>query len=253
MHWFYYIVYAWIGIAVITFVALQFITAPFGRHTRKDFGPMINARLGWCLMELPSPITFSLFFLLGNNHPTALMWFFFGLWNLHYLNRSLIYPFRQKATKKKMPIAIMWSAIGFNLMNGFVNGFFLGTMAEVSQYANDWMYSPQFLIGISLFFLGMGINWQSDNILLALRKPGETGYKIPKGGLFRYISCPNLFGEMVEWLGFALILWSSPAASFAVWTVANLLPRALAHHRWYLEKFGEDYPQKRKAVLPFIW
>jgi len=91
----------------------------------------------------------------------------------------------------------------------------------------------------------------SDNRLIHLRKPDETGYKIPKGGLFRYISCPNLFGEMVEWAGFVLMCWSWPALSFAVWTAANLGPRALAHHRWYRSHF-KDYPPERKAVVPFV-
>jgi hypothetical protein len=249
---FYIIVYSWIAVAIGTFLMLQKITAPFGRHTRDDFGPTINARLAWCLMELPSPIVFSLCFLLGGNTPSAAMWVFFGLWNLHYLNRSLIYPFRQKDTQKRMPVAIMWSAIGFNLMNGFVNGFYLGNICDVSKYSVEWLSDSRFMFGVIVFILGLLINFQSDNILLALRKPGETDYKIPQGGLFRYVSCPNLFGEMLEWTGFALMLWSAPALSFSIWTVANLLPRAVAHHHWYLEKFGTTYPKNRRAVFPFI-
>jgi steroid 5-alpha reductase family enzyme len=89
-------------------------------------------------------------------------------------------------------------------------------------------------------------------LLLRLRKPGETGYKIPKSGLFRWVSCPNHFGEIVEWSGFALICWNLPALSFAIWTAANLIPRAVSHHNWYREKF-EDYPLRRKAVLPFLY
>ena len=249
---FYILVWGWMAIAIIAFVALQFITAPFGRHTRNDFGPTINARLAWCLMELPSPLVFSLFFLMGSHRPTTTMWIFFGLWNLHYLNRSLIYPFRQKDNKKRMPVAIMWSAIGFNLMNGFINGYYLGNFAPVEIYDITWLSDPRFIVGIVLFIVGMGINIQSDNILLALRKPGETGYKIPRGGLFRYISCPNLFGEMLEWTGFAIMLWSLPSLTFAIWTAANLLPRAVDHHKWYLTKFGKEYPKDRRAVFPFL-
>jgi hypothetical protein len=249
---FYIIVYCWIAIAIGTFFLLHKVTAPFGRHTRDDFGPTINARLAWCLMELPSPITFSLFFLFGGNTPTPAMWVFFAAWNLHYINRSLIYPFRQKDVKKRMPVAIMGSAIGFNIMNGFLNGFYLGNICDVTKYGIDYLSDIRFEFGIIIFALGMIINFQSDNILLALRKPGETGYKIPHGSLFKYVSCPNLFGEMLEWTGFALMLWSAPALSFSIWTVANLLPRAVAHHHWYLEKFGTEYPKKRRAVFPYI-
>ena len=84
-----------------------------------------------------------------------------------------------------------------------------------------------------------------------MRKPGETGYKIPKGGLFKYISCPNHFGEILEWIGFAIMCWNLAAFAFAIWTVANLIPRAVSHHKWYKENF-ENYPTKRKAVIPFL-
>ena len=69
--------------------------------------------------------------------------------------------------------------------------------------------------------------------------------------MFRYVSCPNHFGEIVEWAGFAVMCWNLPALSFAVWTAGNLIPRALSHHRWYRERFP-DYPPERKAVIPFV-
>ena len=96
------------------------------------------------------------------------------------------------------------------------------------------------------------INWQSDNILIHLRKLGEKGYKIPHGGFFKWISCPNHFGEIIEWTGFAIMTWSLSGLSFAIWTAVNLIPRALDHHKWYKDTFS-DYPQKRKAVIPFLW
>jgi steroid 5-alpha reductase family enzyme len=97
----------------------------------------------------------------------------------------------------------------------------------------------------------MVINVRSDERLLHFRKPEETGYKIPNGGLFQLVSCPNLLGECIEWLGFALMSWSLPGFVFFVWTCANVIPRALAHHRWYLNKFP-DYPKERKAVVPHL-
>jgi 3-oxo-5-alpha-steroid 4-dehydrogenase 1 len=49
---------------------------------------------------------------------------------------------------------------------------------------------------------------QSDAILRNLRKPGETDYKIPKGGAFKFVSGANFLGEILEWTGFAIAQWN---------------------------------------------
>ena len=95
------------------------------------------------------------------------------------------------------------------------------------------------------------MNWWADGRLIGLRKENGTDYAIPYGGMFRYVSCPNYLGEMMEWGGFALMAWNLPALAFFVWTVSNLLPRALNHHAWYRKMFP-DYPGERKAVIPFL-
>jgi steroid 5-alpha reductase family enzyme len=125
-------------------------------------------------------------------------------------------------------------------------------LAPLEKYSQAWLSSPNFLIGIILFVIGFAINLRSDTILINLRKPGETGYKIPRGFLFTYVSSPNLFGEIIEWAGFALMAWNLPALSFMVWTFANLVPRAKNHHDWYLQQFP-DYPRERKIVFPFLY
>jgi 3-oxo-5-alpha-steroid 4-dehydrogenase 1 len=229
-----------------------FITAPFGRHTSDKWGRSINNKVGWVIMELPSLALMIYFLLYGSNSFNSYVWILFSLWIIHYLNRTFIYPLRIKATEKKMPLFIVLNAILFNCVNAGLNGYFLSEIAANDRYDENWLVSPQFIFGISLFFCGMFINWKSDTILINLRKPGETGYKIPKGFLFDYISSPNLFGEILEWLGFALMAWNLPAATFMVWTFANLVPRAKNHHDWYKQKF-EDYPKERKAVFPFIF
>ena len=248
--YYHYILNSWTLLAVLVFFLLFFVKAPFGRHTSTNWGPMINARLAWVIMELASPLFFAYFFLSGSSVPNFMTYLFFGLWMVHYFNRSIIYPLRQRDHQKKMPILIMFFAILFNFMNGFLNGYFLCNYAEI--YQTDWHLQANSWIGMVVFISGMIINIQSDNLLLNLRKPGEKGYKIPQGGLFSLVSCPNLLGEIMEWVGFALLTWSMPAFSFALWTFANLGPRAVAHHRWYLQKF-EQYPKNRKALIPFVY
>jgi steroid 5-alpha reductase family enzyme len=119
-------------------------------------------------------------------------------------------------------------------------------------YGASWLADPRFLVGAALFLAGFVINIQSDTILMNLRKPGETGYKVPQGGLYRWLSCPNYFGELVEWTGWAIATWSLPGLAFAIWTAANLVPRARTNHQWYREKFP-DYPRERRAVLPLLY
>jgi len=97
----------------------------------------------------------------------------------------------------------------------------------------------------------MYINLHADGVLRTLRGDEEQGYRIPRGGVFELVSCPNYFGELREWPGWACLTWSPAGLTFAVWTAANLVPRAVAHHRWYLRTFPE-YPQQRKAIIPFL-
>jgi len=246
---FYYLLYAWIAIAFLVFPLLLKVTAPYGRHTTNTWGPTIKNRLAWMIMEMPVVIVFSYLLFTGSAEKSLITYIFFGLFMLHYINRIFIFPFRIKTNGKQMPIAIVALGFVFNICNGFFNGYWFGELSPV--YQNSWLYDPRFILGIILFFAGMLINITSDNKLLSLRKGGKKGYYIPKGGLFKYVSSPNLFGEIIEWSGWALMSWCLPTLSFAIWTFANLVPRAFDHHRWYKRRF-DDYPKQRKAVFPFL-
>lgn len=146
-----------------------------------------------------------------------------------------------------MPLVIVISAVFFNLMNGFVNGYYIGFIHGKSSHIAHWI--P--VLGLCIFTIGFMINQIADSKLIALRKQ-SNGYQIPRGWLFTYISCPNHFGEIIEWAGFALVAMNLPALSFAIWTFCNLAPRANNHHSWYND-FFEDYPKERKALIPFLW
>lgn len=103
-----------------------------------------------------------------------------------------------------------------------------------------------------LFFVGFSVNVWADSVLFSLRKSDDDkSYKVPRGFLYKKISCPNYFGESLEWAGWAIMTWSWAGLSFFLYTCANLFPRAWAHHTWYRSKF-EDYPKERRAVIPFI-
>ena len=216
--------------------------APYGRHTSKKWGVSINNKFGWIIMELPALLVCpAIYFYFKIDFDISIM--FICLWIIHYFNRTIIFPFRIKTKGKKMPLVIVLSAFFFNIVNGLINGYFLSNI-------NLHSVSIFLITGFLLFVLGLYINISSDNKLINLRKI-KKGYFIPKGGLFKYISCPNFFGEIIEWFGFALMTFNIGSLSFFIWTCCNLIPRALAHHTWYKNKFNE-YPKERKAILPFL-
>jgi len=241
------ICWIWIFVAVILLPVLLNVSQPYGRHTKYNWGPMINNKLGWFIMEFPALLIPGYFLIFKSDLNNKLVIIAGSLWMIHYVHRSIIFPFQIKTKGKKMPLVITLFAILFNLVNGFLNGYWLANFAP--QYDNSLPVTIRFAIGIALFLLGFVINKYHDWLLIKLRKKSGIGYKIPYGGFFKYVSCPNFFGEIISWIGFFIVTLSLPALAFLVWVLANLVTRAMDHHRWYLQKFPE-YPKRRKAIFP---
>lgn len=236
------------ALGVATLLATLFVTAPYGRHQRGGWGPSIDSRVAWLLMESPATLVFLLFFLSGQFRGAAGSIVLLVLWQTHYVQRTFIFPFLIREKGRQMALAIPLLAIPHNLLNAYVNAFWIGHFHE---YTAAWLADPRFLVGAALFVAGYVINRWADNVLRELRKPGETTYSIPHGGLYEVVSCPNYLGEILIWVGWAVATWSLPGLAFAFYTVANLLPRALSNHRWYREEFPE-YPARRKALIPYV-
>lgn len=93
--------------------------------------------------------------------------------------------------------------------------------------------SRHFILGSFIFFVGFLLNLQADSILRNLRTDKEDGYKIPRGGLFEYVSGANFLAESIEWTGYAICAWTFPTLAFSIFTWANIaFGRALHHHQY---------------------
>jgi protein-S-isoprenylcysteine O-methyltransferase Ste14 len=245
-----YRTFAWleIALAAVTLLALVFVTAPYGRHARKGWGPGVGERLGWMLMESPAALWFAWNCLRAphGREPVALA--LFALWELHYLYRVAVFPLLMRTGGHPMPLAIAGLAFAFNLLNGYVNG---QAVAGAGAQGPEWLRDPRLYAGAALFVAGFALHVLSDRTLRRLRAPGERGYKIPRGGAYRLVSSPNYLGEILEWSGWALATWSLGGLAFALYTFANLAPRAFSNHAWYRRTFP-DYPPERRALVPFL-
>ncbi|MBQ5608935.1 MAG: DUF1295 domain-containing protein [Rikenellaceae bacterium] len=250
-----YNTFLWImgATAAVVFVALYFVEAGYGMLFDRRFGPPVPNRIGWVLMEAPVFVAMTALWWASDRTWEAAPLALFALFQTHYFQRSFIFPFLIRG-KSKMPLGIMLMGATFNTLNALMQGCWIFYLAPADRYTAAWLYSPQFIIGTIVFIAGMAINLHSDYIIRHLRKEGDTRHYIPMGGMFRYVSSANYFGEFMEWVGFAIASWSWAGVIFAWWTFANLGPRSASLYRRYEKEFGNEFTSlKRKKIIPFIY
>nr|XP_043610818.1 steroid 5-alpha-reductase DET2 [Erigeron canadensis] len=251
---FHYAVVTLFLITPPTYLSCRYTTAPYGRHHRKGWGPTIPSSLAWFLMESPTVWFTLVLFPLGQHKSNPKSIILISPFLFHYIHRTFIYPLRIYRSKKQYPVSIALMAFIYNLFNSYLQTRWVSQYAD--DYESDVWFWIRFCCGLLVFTVGMFVNVRSDMMLVRLKKKDDNvknGYKIPRNGLFEYVSCANYFGEIVEWFGWAVMTGSWVGLGFMLYTCANLVPRAVANHKWYLEKFGEDYPKQRKAVFPFLY
>lgn len=241
------------AIAVVVFVCLFFVDAGYGKFYTKKWGPAISNKLGWVLMESPVFIAMLVLWLCSERRDDLIRIVLLIIFEIHYFQRAFIFPSRIKG-KSKMPFSIIAMGMVFNTLNAIMQGGWLFYVSPDNYYGPGWLTSPQFVAGTLIFIAGMTINIQSDNIIRNLRKPGDTRHYLPKGGMFKYVTSANYFGEFTEWVGYALLTWSWSGAVFALWTFANLCPRAARIYEKYRHDFPDEFDTKRlKRIIPFIY
>ncbi|KAI8983087.1 3-oxo-5-alpha-steroid 4-dehydrogenase-domain-containing protein [Pilobolus umbonatus] len=232
----------------IMFPILYFVNAPYGRFAGKlGIDCSVPGKWSWCFMELISPIMFGMSLLFTQPTWSLFQIILSSCWFIHYINRSIIYPLRATSMSPIHILAFLCSIV-FNILNGYTNGMWIGRHSQSTHTLHFWL-------GLCLWIIGFSLNIYHDTLLFNLRKQTseKERYLIPRGGLFEYVSCPNYFSEILEWIGYAIAAWpNTPAILFSVATPSNLVPRAWRTHAWYKDQFKE-YPSNRKAVIPFFY
>ncbi len=245
-----FLVWETIALSGVIFLFLLVRAAPYGRHYGgSGWGPHVSASVGWFIMELPATAFFWIVYVRGSQAGELVPILFLIVWQAHYVHRTFIYPLRTSNSGRRMPLIVVGPGFLFNMVNAYINARFI---SEFGHFDIAWLGDIRFQMGIGVFLAGMILNLHSDGILLRLRQSSQSGYEIPTGGAFRFVSCPNYLGEILEWAGWALATWSLSGLSFFLFTAANLIPRARSNHRWYHNTF-DAYPPQRKALIPWVF
>jgi len=244
-------------IALLIYLGNRYGTAAYGgRFGESKSGFKLSSKMGWILMELPALIVFPIVYFAGQNAMQPVPLFFLGLWIFHYTNRALVNPMlmRTAAGSKNSfdPSVMLWGWVVLAL-HSYLNAAYISEFGDF--YQQSWFQDPRFIIGIIIYVFGFSLNVYSDAILRNLRSktpaPDEPRYKIPYGGMFKFVSCPQYLGEIISFVGLATMTWNLGAVFVVAVTAANLIPRALVTHKWFNKNF-EDYPEERRAIFPYI-
>jgi protein-S-isoprenylcysteine O-methyltransferase Ste14 len=236
----------------VTFFILFFIPAQYGKlhNTNRKFLTLPN-NVAWILEEIPN-IFITIYFIFTylfytSNKINLIKCLMILPFLIHYVHRGIIYPFKVKATKN-FPLEIITLACLFTIINATMQNrsIFLFMDYSISDILNG-----RALFGLFLFILGMYMNIYHDYLMIKIKKKNNS-YVIPHGTWFKFVSCPNYLAEIIEWIGYALLTNTLSALIFAFATFANLFPRAVEYHKWYHNKFKDQYPKERKAIIPFL-
>lgn len=258
-------------LALVSFIFLFFFTAPYGRyvesHNTNNY-KLVPKHIGWLIMEVPAVLTILIVWILSDVGLKGILYgkielqsffsysVFLFIWEFHYIYRTFIATFLAPEVKKSFRYYVVIMGAIFNIINGFINGwylfFYMPTKVLGSQHnigAN--LFDTHFIIGIAIFILGFIIHVKSDVILRQVKLENHGNYGIPNAFLHKYVASPNYLGEIIQWTGWAILTWSLAGLTFAIFTFANLAPRAYSNLKWYKSKF-QEYPKNRKALFPFI-
>lgn len=243
--------------AAITVLGAWAVKSPYGRFASEKMGISLNPKLGWWLMEIPATVVFLWFFFQGKNAGKLVPMIMAGIWILHYSNRGWFFPLSIRnvpGKKSTFGISVMLAGMFVTSLHGYLNARWFSDVG--THFTDSWLTDPRFIGGLIVYACGLFIILQSESIMRNLRpkNPAERAnveYKIPYGGMFKYVSNPQYLGELIAWTGFSILTWGIPGIIIFLISFGNLVPRAFSTHKWYKEKFPE-YPKERKAILPFI-
>eukprot|EP00775_Hariotina_reticulata_P013395 gene13395-13523_t len=225
----------------------------------KDLGPQINYSTVFFFEYFGPMVIYPLFFFLPNVFypgqpapPLAerplVQKIACAYWVLHYAKRIFETFFIHVFGHETMPIR-----------NLFKNcSYYYGFAAYVAYFVNHPKFTPppetQSLVCFALALVAQVSNLRCHQILSNLRKPGERGYKIPKGFLFNYITCANYTAEIWGWILFTIGTQTVAAGLFTAAGAFQMAEWARGKHRRLVKLFdgkeGRDKYPRRWVMFP---
>ena len=104
------------AIALVVFVALYFVEAGYGYLFNPKFGFPVPNKIGWVVMECPVFFAMAALWYMSDYALQAAPLALFLMFELHYFQRSFVFPMLMRGNSK-MPVGIVLMGAIFNTLN----------------------------------------------------------------------------------------------------------------------------------------
>jgi len=173
-----------------------------------------------------------------------------GLMQVHFLRRiyESVFVTRFSATRRDHPMTYL-AGCGFYVILS-------PGVALENALAGNRTTLPMMTTGVVLFFIGNFAQHHAHRQLADLRKGDQTGsrqYKVPRGWLFRNISCcPHYTSEILVYLSLVLQTnFSRCSCGALAFTLLTLSITALRTRKWY-GKIQGNQAMSPYAIIPGV-
>jgi hypothetical protein len=112
---------------------------------------------------------------------------------------------------------------------------------------------PIFMLGFLVFAFSELLNGYHHWLLARLRPPGVRTYGVPRGGLFGWVASPHYLGEILSFIGYAMMSDLLPVWGNALVVSAYLASRANTTLKWYQREMPLRIPSGLRRLLPFAY
>ena len=250
----FYLQYTVLFACIPMFILLFYSSNGYGRLSNESNSfLMVNEKIAWSvhLLEIVFSFGHIIYYVFFYENYSMTNIVLLMLFCAHYINRGIFYPlFMPSTSKSKWPIEFLFFSFVWITSNSLIQD---RNVLFNSVYEEGYLRSTWFMFGLTVFLIGMIINIHSDYYIIKLKKQNNGDYVIPYGYLYSYITCPNYFGELIEWFGFFLCTQTTGAFIFFLFSCSNLIPKAHKNYEWYKEKFPKDFPKNRKKLVPLLY
>jgi 3-oxo-5-alpha-steroid 4-dehydrogenase 1 len=89
--------------------------------------------------------------------------------------------------------------------------------------------------------------------LARLRPLGVLIYVVPRHGLFGWVACPHYLGEILSFVGYAMMSDLLPVWGNALVAAAYLSARANSTLSWYRREMPLQIPSRWRRLVPFAY